>query len=134
MISLRIPPIPVPAPPYGSIAEGWLWLSIPTARAYSSVIDTIPASSPGPNMMFSPSVGNCFKNLLLLLYEQCSENITSSIPSSKEFIFLFKIPSIYSTSEFSKVILTPWFFNKYNNYQVLQAKLFVNQQQFSLKS
>ena len=114
MISLRIPPIPVPAPPYGSIAEGWLWLSIPTARAYSSVIDTIPASSPGPNMMFSPSVGNCFKNLLLLLYEQCSENITSSIPSSKEFIFLFKIPSIYSTSESSKVILTPWFFNKYN--------------------
>ena len=26
--SLRIPPMPVAAPPYGSIAEGWLWLSI----------------------------------------------------------------------------------------------------------
>jgi len=25
MMSLIIPPIPVPAPPYGSIADGWLW-------------------------------------------------------------------------------------------------------------
>ena len=31
MTSLRIPPIPVAAPPYGSIAEGWLWLSILSA-------------------------------------------------------------------------------------------------------
>ena len=71
-------------------------------------MDTRPASSPGPKTMFSPSVGNNFKIGLLLLYEQCSENITSNIPSSNSFISLPRIPSIYFTSESVKVILTPY--------------------------
>ena len=111
MISLNIPPIPVPAPPYGSIADGWLCDSIPTANAYLSVTDTRPASSPGPKIIFSPSVGKALRKGLLLLYEQCSENITSSIPSSNSFISRPRIPSIYSISESAKVMLNTLFFN-----------------------
>ncbi len=57
----RIPPTPVAAPWYGSIADGWLWLSILMAMAIPSPASITPAFSPGPTNTFSPSVGKRFK-------------------------------------------------------------------------
>ncbi len=39
------PPVPVAAPPKGSIAEGWLWVSTFTAIPFSSSKLIIPALS-----------------------------------------------------------------------------------------
>jgi hypothetical protein len=56
--SRRIPPTPVAAPWYGSMAEGWLWLSMRRAAAMPSPTSTTPAFSPGPTSTASPSLGS----------------------------------------------------------------------------
>ena len=48
MTSRMMPPTPVAAPWYGSIAEGWLWDSILNTAAQPSPMFTAPAFSPGP--------------------------------------------------------------------------------------
>src|SRR5205807_7322889 len=70
----------------GSIALGWLWLSILNAIAQPSPISTTPAfSSPALTRMFGPLVGNFFSSRREFLYEQCSLHITEKIPSSVKF-------------------------------------------------
>ena len=54
-MSRRMPPMPVAAPWYGSIAEGWLWLSIRMATAMPSPTSITPAPSPGPTSTSGPS-------------------------------------------------------------------------------
>src|ERR1043166_950397 len=62
-ISRMIPPTPVAAPWKGSIALGWLWLSILNATAHPSPISTTPAfSSPALTRMLGPLVGNFFSS------------------------------------------------------------------------
>ena len=48
-MSRRMPPTPVAAPWYGSMADGWLWLSMRMAAAMPSPTSTTPAFSPGPD-------------------------------------------------------------------------------------
>src|SRR5947199_4654044 len=82
-MSRMIPPTPVAAPWNGSIALGWLWLSILNAIAHPSPISTTPAfSSPALTRMLGPVVGNFFNSFREFLYEQCSLHITEKIPSS----------------------------------------------------
>ena len=57
-MSRRMPPAPVAAPWYGSIAEGWLWLSMRSAAATPGATSTTPAFSPGPTSTQSASVGS----------------------------------------------------------------------------
>src|SRR6185312_2921097 len=80
--SRRIPPTPVAAPWYGSIADGWLWDSILNAIATPSPIATTPAFSPGPCMTAAPSVGSVRSVLRECLYEQCSFHSALTTPSS----------------------------------------------------
>ena len=47
-MSRRMPPTPVAAPWWGSMAEGWLWLSMRMATAMPSPASITPAFSPGP--------------------------------------------------------------------------------------
>ena len=47
-MSRRMPPTPVAAPWYGSMNEGWLWISILKTAASPSPMSTAPAFSPGP--------------------------------------------------------------------------------------
>ena len=44
-MSLMTPPTPVAAPPNGSMADGWLWVSTLAAMAWSSSNSIIPALS-----------------------------------------------------------------------------------------
>src|SRR5436853_6513082 len=72
-MSRIIPPTPVAAPWNGSIALGWLWLSILNAIAQPSPMSTTPAfSSPALTRMFGPVVGNFLSSFFELLYEQGS--------------------------------------------------------------
>src|SRR5690349_22339874 len=80
-----MPPTPVAAPWYGSINDGWLWLSILKTTASPSPISTTPAFSPGPQMTRGPVVGNFRSHTFDDLYEQCSLHITEKIPSSVRF-------------------------------------------------
>ncbi len=57
-MSRMMPPTPVAAPWYGSIALGWLWDSILNATAQPSPTPMTPAFSPGPWSTCGPSVGN----------------------------------------------------------------------------
>src|SRR5204863_1071853 len=81
-MSRMIPPTPVAAPWYGSMALGWECDSILNTAAIPSPRSTTPASSPGPTNTASPSVGSVFKCTLLDLYEQCSDHIAPYIASS----------------------------------------------------
>src|ERR1041385_5181762 len=83
--SRRMPPTPVAAPWYGSIKDGWLWLSILNTTASPSPISTTPAFSPGPQITRGPSVGNVFSQTFDDLYEQCSLHIAEKTPSSVRF-------------------------------------------------
>src|SRR5687767_4962100 len=83
--SRRMPPTPVAAPWYGSMYEGWLWLSILKATASPSPMLTTPAFSPGPTSTCGPVVGNCFRYRRDDLYEQCSLHSTEKMPSSSRF-------------------------------------------------
>ncbi len=60
-MSRKIPPTPVAAPWYGSIADGWLWLSMRMAMAMPSPASITPAFSPGPTRTLGPSVGSRFR-------------------------------------------------------------------------
>ena len=60
-MSRRMPPTPVAAPWYGSMKEGWLWLSILNTTAKPSPMSMTPAFSPGPWITRAPSVGSCFR-------------------------------------------------------------------------
>src|SRR5579863_6735578 len=80
--SRRMPPTPVAAPWYGSINDGWLWLSILKTTASPSPMSTTPAFSPGPQMTRGPSVGSVFSHTFDDLYEQCSLHIAEKTPSS----------------------------------------------------
>src|SRR5881227_719208 len=84
-MSRRMPPTPVAAPWYGSIKEGWLWLSILKTTASPSPISTTPAFSPGPQITRRPAVGNVWSQIFDDLYEQCSLHIAEKIPSSVMF-------------------------------------------------
>ena len=77
-----IPPTPVAAPWYGSMAEGCEWDSILNTAASPSPRSTTPASSPGPTSTRGPSVGRTLRWILLDLYEQCSDHITEYMASS----------------------------------------------------
>jgi hypothetical protein len=61
--------------------DGWLCDSILKTTAQPSPMSTTPAFSPGPWITFGPLVGRrrCTRELL---YEQCSDHITDSTPSS----------------------------------------------------
>jgi hypothetical protein len=65
--SRRMPPTPVAAPWYGSMNDGWLWLSILKDTARPSPMSTTPAFSPGPCSTRGPFVGNFFRWILELL-------------------------------------------------------------------
>src|SRR3989304_6035696 len=84
-MSLSMPPTPVAAPWYGSMKDGWLWLSILKATARPSPISTMPAFSPGPCNTNSPLVGKPLRCFLDDLYEQCSLHMTENMPSSRRF-------------------------------------------------
>ncbi len=56
-MSRRMPPTPVAAPWNGSMADGWLWLSMRIAAAIPSPTSTTPAFSPGPTSTQGASVG-----------------------------------------------------------------------------
>src|SRR5437899_8629987 len=84
-MSRRMPPTPVAAPWYGSMKDGWLWLSILKTAARPSPMSTTPAFSPGPWMTCGASVGSFLRKVRELLYEQCSLHITENIPSSVRF-------------------------------------------------
>src|SRR5437667_11175098 len=80
-----MPPTPVAAPWYGSMKEGWLWLSILNTTASPSPISTTPAFSPGPQITRGPVVGNVLSQIFDDLYEQCSLHIAEKTPSSVWF-------------------------------------------------
>ena len=82
-MSRRMPPTPVAAPWYGSMAEGWLWLSIRMAAAIPSPTSTTPAFSPGPTSTHGASVGSRPRCTRDDLYEQCSLHMTEYIASSR---------------------------------------------------
>ena len=82
-MSRRMPPTPVAAPWYGSIADGWLWLSMRIAAAMPSPTSITPAPSPGPTSTQGASVGKRRRWMRELLYEQCSDHITEYIASSR---------------------------------------------------
>src|SRR2546430_586906 len=90
MTSRMIPPTPVAAPWYGSIAEGWLCDSILKTAAQPSPMLTAPAFSPGPWITAGPVEGRRRRSALELLYEQCSDQSTPSMPSSTSFGGLFR--------------------------------------------
>ena len=58
MMSRTMPPTPVAAPWYGSIALGCEWDSILKTTAIPSPMSTAPASCPGPTSTAGPSVGS----------------------------------------------------------------------------
>ncbi len=66
-MSRRMPPTPVAAPWYGSMALGWLCDSILNTAASPSPMSTAPAFSPGPWSTRSPVVGRRFSSGLLVL-------------------------------------------------------------------
>ena len=79
-MSRMMPPTPVAAPWKGSMALGWLWLSILKATPQPSPISMTPAfSSPALTSTRGPSVGNFFSSSLEFLYEQCSLHMTEKI-------------------------------------------------------
>src|SRR4051794_13507448 len=84
-MSRTIPPTPVAAPWYGSIADVCECDSILKTAASPPPRSTTPASSPGPTSTASPSVGSVFRWTLLDLYEQCSDHIAAYIASSVRF-------------------------------------------------
>ena len=81
-MSRRMPPTPVAAPWWGSMAEGWLWLSMRMATAMPSPASITPAFSPGPTRTPGPSVGSRPRCTREDLYEQCSLHITAYRASS----------------------------------------------------
>ena len=66
-MSRRMPPTPVAAPWYGSIALGWLCDSILNTHASPSPMSTAPAFSPGPCSTRVPLVGKSRSNERLVL-------------------------------------------------------------------
>src|SRR5947209_20307507 len=88
--SRMMPPTPVAAPWYGSIAEGWLCDSILKTAAQPSPMLTAPAFSPGPWITAGPVEGRRRRSAFELLYEQCSDQSTPSMPSSTSFGALFR--------------------------------------------
>jgi len=60
-----IPPTPVAAPWYGSIAEGCECDSILNTQAVPPPTSTTPASCPGPTRICGPSVGSVRRCTLL---------------------------------------------------------------------
>ena len=81
-MSRRMPPAPVAAPWYGSMYDGWLWLSILNTTASPSPIDTAPAFSPGPCNTHGALVGSVRSTGRECLYEQCSFHSALTMPSS----------------------------------------------------
>src|SRR5207245_1043287 len=81
-MSRRMPPTPVAAPWYGSMNDGWLWLSILKTTASPSPMSTTPAFSPGPWMTCGPSVGGFVRKVRELLYGQCALHTTEHLPAS----------------------------------------------------
>ena len=84
-MSRRMPPAPVAAPWYGSMADGWLWLSMRMAAAIPSPTSTTPAFSPGPTSTQGASVGSRDRCRRDDLYEQCSDHMTANMASSRWF-------------------------------------------------
>ena len=80
--SRRMPPTPVAAPWYGSMNEGWLWLSILKMQASPSPMSMTPAFSPGPWITQDALVGSPRRCSRDDLYEQCSFHIAEKMPSS----------------------------------------------------
>src|SRR5450759_2527113 len=72
MTSRMMPPTPVAAPWYGSIAEGWLWDSILNTAAQPSPMFTAPAFSPGPWITAGLVDGSRLSSAFELLYEPVS--------------------------------------------------------------
>src|SRR5258708_3786597 len=62
--------------------EGWVWDWILNTAARPSPRSTTPAFSPGPWSTRGPFVGSVRRWILLLLYEQCSDQMTEKSPSS----------------------------------------------------
>src|SRR5579862_101582 len=82
-MSRMMPPTPVAAPWNGSMALGWLWLSILNATAQPPPMSMTPAfSSPALTRTRCPSVGNFFNSGREFLYEQCSLHMTEKMPVS----------------------------------------------------
>ena len=83
-ISLTIPPTPVAAPSYGSMAEGWLCDSTLNTIAKPSPISTTPAfSSPGLTSNLGLSDMNILRSGFECLYPQCSLHRDPNKPSSR---------------------------------------------------
>src|SRR5947207_12256013 len=83
--SRRMPPTPVAAPWNGSTNDGWLCDSILKTAAWPSPMSTTPAFSPGPWITLQRGVevvGKRPRCMRELLYEQCSDHMTETIPSS----------------------------------------------------
>src|SRR5450759_4081736 len=85
MTSRMMPPTPVAAPWYGSIADGWLCDSLLNTAAQPSPMLTAPAFSPGPWITAGLVEGSRRRSAFELLYEQCSDQRTPSMPSSTSF-------------------------------------------------
>ena len=92
--SRMIPPTPVAAPWYGSMADGWLCDSILKTTAHPSPMLTAPAFSPGPCTTAGPAEGRRRSSAFELLYEQCSDHRTPSMPSSTSFGALLSCPTM----------------------------------------
>ena len=85
-MSRTMPPTPVAAPSYGSMADGWLCDSILKATHSPSPMSMTPAfSSPTLVSTPAPSDGNIFSSGRLFLYPQCSDHIAPNMPSSTSF-------------------------------------------------
>src|SRR6185295_17703422 len=62
--------------------DGWLCDSILKTAHQPSPMSTAPAFSPGPCTTFGPVVGNRRRWMRDDLYEQCSDHITLTTPTS----------------------------------------------------
>src|SRR4051812_43745829 len=82
-MSRMMPPTPVAAPWYGSMADGWLWLSMRMATAIPSPTSTTPAFSPKLARTHGASNGSRPRWTRDDLYEQCSDHMTAYMASSK---------------------------------------------------
>ena len=85
-MSRTIPPTPVAAPWYGSMADGWLCDSILKTAASPSPMSTTPAfSSPGRASRRGLSTENVRSSGFECLYPQCSLQSEPNSPSSRSF-------------------------------------------------
>src|SRR5437667_9330202 len=102
-----MPPIPVLAPPYGSIADGWLWLSMCRAYAWSSSNSTTPASPRSITYGAWTGKMNSLRTTFEDLYQQCSDHAwprlcssmsVGSLPIRRKCSWMRRISSTLSAS------------------------------------